>query len=54
MLPILQCLDCKFFPSLKLSYEVKFEGDYSCSQYPNGIPKIVENATDDCEKFEEK
>ena len=54
MLIILQCIDCKFSSSLKLSYEDKWEGVYSCSQYPNDIPLYVENAAKDCLKFEEK
>ena len=54
MLIVLQCLNCKFFNSLKLSYEDKFEGIYSCSEYPNNIPFYVESGTEDCKKFEEE
>lgn len=53
MLPIIQCTDCKFSPSLKLSYEDKFEGRYSCSEYPNNIPLYVENVEKNCKKFKE-
>ena len=54
MLVILQCLDCKYFPTLKLSYEKEFKGSDSCSQYPVAIPSYVENGTENCPKFEEE
>lgn len=54
MLIVLQCLDCEFFPSLKLSYEDEFKGRYKCSQYPFNILSYVNNGERDCPKFEEE
>lgn len=48
---VLQCLECKFFKTLKLQQP---EDEYICSKYPNGIPKFVDDASQDCPKFEEQ
>jgi len=56
MIPILQCGKCKFNKTFKweVSVEVEGPGKIICSQYPDGIPSYVEEATDDCPEFEEK
>ena len=56
MIPILQCGKCKYSKSFKwdLSNDVEDIGKLICSQYPEGIPNYVENATAQCDKFEEK
>ena len=55
MLTSIQCIHCKFGDTLKDIFSAEdFEGHYICSQYPDKIPDYVDNATDDCPKFEEK
>jgi len=55
MLVRMQCVDCKFGNTLKGIFSVDVFGrHYICSQYPDKIPNYVDNATDDCPKFEEK
>ena len=56
MIPILQCGGCKFSKTFKweVSVEVEGLGKLTCSQYPEGIPSYVEEATDDCQEFKEK
>ena len=54
MLTTIQCIDCKLFPSVKLSFDKDLNGGYTCSEYPKGIPTTVDNGTEDCPKFKEK
>jgi len=55
MTPVLQCGKCKFGKTVEWLFpEEPAEGILVCSQYPAGIPSFVEEATEDCPKFEEK
>lgn len=54
MLVVLQCLQCQYHSTLRLSYEEKFEGVYTCSQFKDNIPPSVEDGEEDCPKFKKK
>ena len=58
MIPVLQCGKCKFGKTLNwiLPEELSSDdlGTLVCSQFTNGIPDYVEDATADCPKFKPK
>ena len=54
MLIQLQCGKCKFELDWELPEEEDTVGKFICTQYPEGIPKYVEDVQKDCPKFEEK
>jgi len=53
MLTILQCGKCKYKLEWVITDDLE-DSYYKCQKYPNKIPTYVEEATEECPKFEEK
>ncbi len=54
MIPVLQCGRCKFSGTFKWLIEEDGPGigKVVCSEYPDGIPNYVEEATGECPRKE--
>jgi hypothetical protein len=53
MLTIMQCGKCKYEVEWVIPDDID-DVYYMCPQYPKGIPAFVEEATEDCPRFEER
>lgn len=52
MLPILQCEKCFYGNTLNWTNEnLPLEGVFTCKEYPDEIPKEVNDGTGDCPEF---
>ena len=53
MLKRIQCMECKYYPTIKYDFENQ-EYRMFCDKYKDGVPSFVQDAEEDCPEFEVK